>query len=540
MVARFYQAYLADSDFSVQVHDSSPESVARLCDTPADVVICPAFPQFQEGPVIASTIKADPRFRDTTLIVSTSVEGHALSGAWDLDLVDGLLIMPFEREDLIQVLEQAKRRSLSSARHVPLAVVVDDSATARFVLQKEMEGLNFEVRTAVDGQEGLALIQEIMPDLVLTDIEMPRMNGLELCNALANDPKTSQIPIVVISSIINDAKVRGGFGSGVINFLKKPINPAELASAVASLVGADHLTRRGTALLVEDDLTAAAVIRKELTRIGVHSNHCRTVAELETYLAVSRPDLIVLDMVLPDGRGPDVCQSLRGRPDLAGATIIILAEDQDRDAMIQCLQHHADDYLIKPFTQEEIRVRVETHLRNKKLHEELTQRNRILESLAYQDSLTGLMNRRYLDEGLPREIDLARRNGTSLGFLLMDLDHFKRVNDTYGHQVGDDILRLVAAEIQGRTRDVGVACRYGGEEMCVMLPGASLVKAREIAERIRTACEKQTFTELRIRQTISIGVSAFPEPSGAYSLIRDADQAVYRAKKNGRNQVAST
>ncbi|MBF0530405.1 MAG: response regulator, partial [Deltaproteobacteria bacterium] len=153
---------------------------------------------------------------DVIFIVSTSTEGYAAAGGWDMGLVGGILRLPFDRDSLFRVLDQVKGLVSASSRTAHIAVVIDDSAMARHVLQREMEALNFEVRTAEDGQKGLDLIREVMPDIVLTDIEMPNMTGLELCAAVANEPKISQVPIIVISSITTEAQIRSGFGSGVI------------------------------------------------------------------------------------------------------------------------------------------------------------------------------------------------------------------------------------------------------------------------------------------------------------------------------------
>ncbi|MBF0530404.1 MAG: diguanylate cyclase, partial [Deltaproteobacteria bacterium] len=310
--------------------------------------------------------------------------------------------------------------------------------------------------------------------------------------------------------------------------------------SVGALLGNQAVSHQGTALIVDNDPKSSSIIRKELVKAAVHANICRSAAELEAFLAVCRPDLIILNVLLPDGRGPDLSKKIRSREELAATAIIVVAEEIHRELMIDCLNNKADDFLIKPFTQEEFKARIGSHLRTKRLHNELAHRNRILESLAYHDGLTGLLNRRYLDEGLKREINSARAGNSSLGFLLIDLDHFKKVNDKYGHQVGDDVLREVSGEIQNVVREMGMACRYGGEEMCVLLPGATWVKAREVAERLRARCEKRRYTIHHIRQTMSIGVSAFPDPSGAESLVTDADAAVYQAKSAGRNQVAVT
>ena len=537
VVQRIYSASFEESGYRAEYFTSSQESIGRLAAGRFDLVVCPSYPTHQDGPDIARRLKLSPGFEKTSVIVSTSLERADVDCLWDAELFDAVLFKPFDRDGLLQILDGQKARITAAERDKPLAAVIDDSSTARLVLQREMEGLGFEVVTAGDGLEGLELIRETMPDIVLTDIEMPHMSGLELCNELSGDRSLSHIPIMVISSVASDAQVRNGFGSGVINFLKKPVTPTDLRTAADALLGVQKQASRGAALVVEDHLNTASVISRELAKVGVSSNLCRSAAELDAFLAVFRPDLITLDLILPDARGPEICRRLRSRPEMEAVTIIVVADEVDRAGMIECLNNRADDFLIKPFTQEEFRARIENHLRFKKLSDELNLRTRILESLAYHDGLTGLLNHRYLDEGFRREVEWALNENEPLAFLMIDLDNFKTVNDRYGHQVGDEVLKAVAAEIQRQVRDVGAACRYGGEEIGVLLPKAGSIRALEIAERIRSNAGKMRYTSRGIRQTLSVGVSVFPDISGADRLLADADQAMYQAKTRGRNRV---
>lgn len=537
VVANFFRRFLDDTDYQVQLYSSSPEDIYRLEEEGADVVICPGFPKYQEGPFIVSLLKADPKFKNTMVIVSTSLETTDLQSDWDLDNIGGILIKPFTEQTLKDLLDQISARHRALNREIPIAVVVDDSTTVRSILREEMKSLGFDVKTAADGQEGVALILETMPDIVLTDIEMPKKNGLELCRDLSGNSKTNHIPIIVISTLVNDENIRHWFHYGASHFLQKPVSPESLAEIVTDLLGHSHQGRRGSALVAENTPTAAAIIRKELNSIGVRSNLCRTASELDAYLAVCRPDLITLDLSMADGNGPELCRKLRARNELQSTSIVLISEDNQRDIIVECLNMGANDFLTKPFTRTEFRARVQTHLRTKNLLDELAHRNRILEALAYKDGLTGLMNRRYLDEALERELVKAQNTGDCLGFLILDLDHFKLVNDTYGHNIGDEILKDIALIIQECVGNNGIPCRYGGEEMCVFLPDVPLTKTKEIAERIRSACENNCFTEHGIKQTLSIGLSMFPHLSPRESLVTDADQALYQAKSGGRNRV---
>ena len=181
---------------------------------------------------------------------------------------------------------------------------------------------------------------------------------------------------------------------------------------------------------------------------------------------------------------------------------------------------------------------------NRQLHariEEIGRLQAALQELAVRDSLTGLYNRRYLDETLEREVSRARREGIPLSLVMLDIDYFKRVNDTYGHQVGDEVLRMLAATLSADVRAEDVACRYGGEEFLILLPNMPLETAMFRAEAWRAAVERLSIShgDFVLTFTISLGVSAYPDHGKTPDdLTRCADQALYKAKREGRNRVA--
>jgi diguanylate cyclase (GGDEF)-like protein len=177
----------------------------------------------------------------------------------------------------------------------------------------------------------------------------------------------------------------------------------------------------------------------------------------------------------------------------------------------------------------------------KQLEHQLDQANMLLQEQAIRDPLTGLHNRRYLDETLPRELQRAERAGQPVGIIMLDIDHFKRFNDTYGHDAGDTVLRAVGAFLKEHTRGADIACRYGGEEFTLVLPGASLADTQQRAEELRAGIQTlavQHGEQPLAQVTISLGVAVFPaHGTTAESLIRAADQALYQAKRNGRNRI---
>jgi len=493
----------------------------------------------QIGGQLGAKIKSDPILGKKVLVVSTGMTQDALQKelGWDPLTIDAVISQKVDRKQLFEFLKNLHVKKTGGNRSVPLALIIDDSVVARSVLKKEMEFLGFQVETAQDGKTGIEMVNKLYPDIVLTDVEMPGMSGYQVCEILSSDPSTSQIPVCVISGSVTDKEVRHAFNSGAIDFLPKPVDPKQLSQVVATLMGRSQKELRGTALVFEDNQQVASIIMKLLSDIGLRTQICRTSFELEAYLSVSSPDIITLDINLPKGQGVEMCRRLRKIESIKATPIIVISGAMQTADMVECLRAGANDFMIKPFTKEEFNARIQIHLRTKQLQDELAQKIRIMENLAYNDTLTGLMNRRFLDEGLKREIQRSKRNNVPLGVILMDLDHFKKKNDTYGHAIGDQILAGVAAVLRDYVRLTDFACRYGGEEFCVLLPGATSEQAKIVAERIRSNCEKKRFSEKELEQTVSIGVSSYPHPSSETSLIVDSDEALYSAKESGRNRV---
>ncbi len=300
-------------------------------------------------------------------------------------------------------------------------------------------------------------------------------------------------------------------------------------------------------LLVEDNKTQSMVIQDYLTRNGYE------VMAVENGMAAfkaakSRPvDLILLDRILPDIDGSDVCRWLKLDQTCRDIPVIMLTAKGEMSDRVSGLEAGADDYLPKPFNETELNARIYARLRSKVHHDELKQKNRQLEdmltkveTLAIMDPLTNLFNRRRFETILAGEFKRAGRYQSPLTLIMLDIDHFKSVNDTFGHQVGDIVLKEAAQVIQASVREVDVAARWGGEEFVVLSPNTTQENARRVAERIRTAFETHSFSGIEGQKlTISIGISGVPDATidTQEKLIHAADVALYEAKKNGRNRI---
>jgi len=254
-------------------------------------------------------------------------------------------------------------------------------------------------------------------------------------------------------------------------------------------------------------------------------------------------DLILCDLEMPRMDGQKFLGMVATREELRSIPVIMLTGREDRELKIRLLGHGASDYITKPFDPGELVARVKVHLKIKALQDELKQSNELLKQLSNTDPLTQIYNRRYMMEMMSKEMKRAERKGTHLSLIMMDIDHFKKVNDLYGHQSGDKVLQTAAKLVSMDIRSYDCAARYGGEEFVLVMPETTHENALTIAERIRGRIQLHTYTgPLKgLKTTISMGVATYPTPfiASIDDLIREADEALYRAKGAGRNRVFS-
>ena len=256
------------------------------------------------------------------------------------------------------------------------------------------------------------------------------------------------------------------------------------------------------------------------------------------------PDLVLCDLVMPGFDGLKFLGLKASRKELEQIPVIILTAEDDLDRKAEILERGASDYVTKPFHEKELLARVRIHTKLKLLQDQLLEKNAQLEALSVTDVLTGLANRRRLMTRLDEEVQRARRYKTPLSVVMIDIDHFKLVNDTYGHAMGDEVLRNIGAMLKASVRTTDLAARYGGEELTLVLPHTDIPAAIQVAENLR-----QKFADMvheldgaSLQKTISMGVAARDGQSEiphAEDLLKHADEALYRAKQSGRNRVES-
>ena len=296
-------------------------------------------------------------------------------------------------------------------------------------------------------------------------------------------------------------------------------------------------------LIVDDSARVRAQIIEALKTVALFDNcyEARDGIEGLKVLNTSSVDLILCDLLMPNMDGFEFLRIVKGTKELRDIPVIILSSRGESKLKVEGLELGASDYVTKPFEAGELIARIMVHLNLKALQDDLLKTNRLLKELSVTDHLTHLFNRRYLMDSLGTEFQRAQRRNGELCLVLMDVDHFKLVNDTFGHQRGDLVLAAVAEALQVELRRYDVAARYGGEEFAMVLPDTSLQDGLAVTERVRKAVLDITFPPPMesLAVTISQGIASSPAPhiDSVDALIKAADEALYRAKENGRNRV---
>jgi len=298
-----------------------------------------------------------------------------------------------------------------------------------------------------------------------------------------------------------------------------------------------------TVLIIDDSDTIREEIGKAIRSAGLFDQILEARDGLEGFKSLlnNRVDLVLCDLEMPRMDGFRFLAMARSREELQDLPVIILTSREERETKIRGLEQGASDYVTKPFDTGELIARVRVQLKMKCLQDELKRSNEMLRKLSITDPLTHLYNRRHLMETVEKEFQRASRKGAHLSLVILDIDYFKKINDTYGHQEGDNVLVILAELVRKRLRAYDIAARYGGEEFVLLLPETPLLEAQAIADRLRLEVQDHPFTGKlqNLIMTISLGVATYPSDTIACvdALFRQADEALYRAKHSGRNRV---
>ena len=446
-------------------------------------------------------------------------------------------------------------------------LVVDDVPANVKLLEARLSAEYFDVVTAVSGVEALSICERAECDVVLLDVMMPDMDGFEVCRRLKSGLATHHIPVVMVTALDQPSDRVKGLESGADDFLTKPVSDVALIARVRSLSRLKMMTdelrmravtsreigiesperealseagRNGRVLMVDDRPALSDRIQAMLAaehKVDLE----RDPSEALFHAAEGNYDLVIVSLDLENFDGLRLCSQLRSLERTRNVPLLAIAEGDNNARLVRALEIGVNDYLVRPFDKNELAARARTQIRKKRYTERLRDNMQLSIEMAITDALTGLYNRRYMETHVGTLVDQAVARAKPLSVLILDIDYFKSINDTHGHDAGDSVLQDFAIRIRKSIRGIDLACRYGGEEFVVVMPETDMAVATMVAERLRRRIASEPFPIQKgarsIDVTISIGIAGLNAGDDAAAVIKRADQALYRAKRDGRNRV---
>jgi two-component system cell cycle response regulator len=450
---------------------------------------------------------------------------------------------------------------------VARVLVVDDVDANVRLLEAKLTIEYYDVLTAMDGPTAIRIAAEERPDIILLDVMMPGMDGFETCRRIKADPASSHIPVVLVTALDGREDRIKGLDAGADDFVTKPIDDVVLFARVKSLtrlklimdelrereessrrmgVNADNAGRLkgsgGRILIVDDNARQAEKMVEVLSKEHRPTVETDPVAGLAA--AKGPNDLLIVNVAASEFDGLRLVAQVRSSESTRHLPILAVVDPADRPRLVKALDLGVTDLLTKPVDAEELAARARTQVRRKRYTDFLREKLDYSLEMAVTDALTGLHNRRYMAGQLQGFVSRSALGGEPVSVLVLDIDHFKAVNDGFGHDAGDEVLREFAVRLATNVRAVDLPCRLGGEEFVVVMPGTDMEDARRIAERIRRDVGSTPFRVMGGKElltvTVSIGVAACsglgdtPE-----ALLKRADEGVYQAKSAGRDRVVA-
>ncbi len=444
-------------------------------------------------------------------------------------------------------------------------LVVDDVEPNVRLLEAKLTLEYYDVLSCHDGLTALKLASAEKPDIILLDVMMPGMDGFETCKRLKADPETRHIPVVLVTALDGREDRIRGLDAGADDFLTKPLDDLVLFARVRSLVRLklimDELREReesgrrlgvstdgagrlrgsgGRVLIVDDNERQSAKIVEELSR--EHRPVVETDAGAALIASKGLIDLMIVNTAAESFDGLRLIAQVRSAEPTRHLPILAIVDAAERPRLVKALELGVNDILSKPIDSEELAARARTQIRRKRYTDFLREKLDYSLEMAVTDALTGLHNRRYMAGQLQAFVQRANHGGDPVAVLVLDIDHFKSVNDGFGHDAGDEVLTEFAVRLATNVRAVDLPCRLGGEEFVVVMPDTTLADAHRIADRIRRDIGLAPFRVMggkeHLTVTVSIGVSAtIGSDDTPEALLKRADEGVYEAKASGRNQV---
>ena len=445
-------------------------------------------------------------------------------------------------------------------------LVVDDILANRRLLQAKLEARYYQVIMADNGPTALKLAAQESPDIILMDVMMPGMDGYETTERLKADPATAHIPVVMVTALSQHEHRLKGLQVGADDFITKPFDDFALLARINALsrynAVAKELRQREAGSGMPSGILDSEIAEMDAPpRVVIVDENIKTAKRLTEYLRSADhqavglhegghpqsdgTDVMVLSLARQSFDPLRVCAQFKMQDRTRAIAIIVVCDEATREQAMRALDLGASDIIEAPVDRQELIARVSTQARRTRYIDILRRRvDRGLE-LSVIDPLTGLYNRRYMMDQLSQFLQRTAHGDGPVSVIGLDIDHFKAVNDTYGHEAGDLVLKEFARRLKQSVRPKDVVCRPGGEEFLVVMPETPAELAIKVAERVRVCVAGEPFSvadagDPGISVTVSAGVATDMDGLGTPDeVLRRADEALYRAKNTGRNRVES-
>ncbi len=416
-------------------------------------------------------------------------------------------------------------------------LVVDHSRVFRTLWEKTARLSGLEPILVSQGDEGLAMLRERGISLICVSLTLADMDGIEFCRHVRSLPNGSDLPIILMTSTEQKALRRRAFEAGATDV--RPKNDIEaLVAEVVRLAQEHDEISAGRVLYVEDSITVATAMLKILEDMNLSVDHYKSAADAFEAFTREDYDLVISD-ILVEGEmtGFGLVSRMRANAEHSWIPILAISGMEDLSRRVELFRVGINDFVTKPVVEQEVKARVTNLITNKQLFDRVQEQQRHLYELAMTDQLTNLYNRNALAEFVTKACAEANRHELHLSVVLLDLDHFKKINDECGHQVGDEVLVAVAELLMARCRKEDFAIRLGGEELLLVLTHCDRTDAVRRAEQLREQIAALQPAGIAVTASFGVACREHGHEIDIDGLLRAADAALYAAKDGGRDQV---
>ncbi len=535
-IRKIAKKYISEGNYETIVIEDIKNSIKLLEDSKPDLILLDIYlgEENLDGHKICKQIRNNKRLANTPVIMMSSInEKFDIKKAFDSGS-NIFIHKPFKKEKILKAINHL----IKKGKREETILIIDDSGITRKIVKLELETGGFKVLEAGSGEEGLEVLKNNKIDLIVLDIEMEGMNGFELSRELKENPSFQYIPIIMLSSISDPLTIKKAFESGIVEYFTKPFKHGELLEFVKKTLTPLKKKEYKKKIVVIDDSKAQIailthILKKNSKKVVSFENPKKALSYLKENHDI---DLIITDIHMPEMDG--ITLSKKVKHSGGNIPIIGISGTRVKETVLQALSSGMDDFLYIPFFEEELILRVDLQIKLYEKIKSLDELNNKLKELSFKDPLTLLFNRRAMFELLEGEFERAQRNNSDLSIVMFDIDHFKKVNDTYGHQKGDEILKMFANTLKESIRAYDTPARVGGEEFLLLLPHTNKETAFIVAERVRANVKKKEISGIKI--TISGGIatkSELKKDKRITNLIRIADERLYKAKESGRDKI---